>query len=109
MNTITETHAARPNFTRDVAHPDTTTSDPSLDNPRDLVTLPYKSAWVFVPEITRDCAVTDRTLRKWISQSRFPQPDGNLHGRCFWRRDTYRSWQSQVLSGLYAKSSNLCM
>jgi len=65
------------------------------------------SPFVFMSEITRDCDVTARAVRKWQTSGRFPTPDGNLHGRCFWRRDTYNAWQGKVLAGCFAKSSNL--
>jgi hypothetical protein len=65
------------------------------------------SPFVFMSEITRDCDVTARAVRKWQANDRFPTPDGNLHGRCFWRRDTYSTWQAKVLAGAFAKSSNL--
>lgn len=84
----------------------------SNQNPEDISVLHVYSSyplWVFVSEITRDCSVTDRTVRKWISTNRFPKPDGNLNGRCFWLRETYTSWQAKVRSGIYSKSSNLHM
>ena len=65
------------------------------------------SPFVFMSEITRDCDVTARAVRKWQASGRFPMPDGNLHGRCFWRRTTYSAWQAKVLEGAFAKSSNL--
>ncbi len=65
------------------------------------------SPFVFMSEITRDCDVTARAVRKWQASGRFPTPDGNLHGRCFWQRATYRAWQAQVLEGDFAKDSNL--
>jgi hypothetical protein len=62
---------------------------------------------VFVSEITRDNDVTDRGVRKWITGGKFPQAEGNLNGRNFWRRSTYRQWQADVLAGKYRKASNL--
>jgi hypothetical protein len=62
---------------------------------------------VFMSEITRDNGVTDRGVRKWRMTGKFPAPDGNLNGRNFWRRSTYRQWQADVLAGKYHKASNL--
>jgi hypothetical protein len=62
---------------------------------------------VFVPEITRDNGVTDHAVRMWITKGKFPPADGNLNGRNFWRRSTYRDWQADVLAGKYRKASHL--
>jgi hypothetical protein len=62
---------------------------------------------VFMSEIVRDNAVTDRGVRKWQANGKFPRPDGNLNGRNFWKRPTYRQWQADVLAGRYSRRSNL--
>jgi len=62
---------------------------------------------VFMSEITRDNCVTDRGVRKWHKTGKFPAPDGNLNGRNFWKRSTYRKWQADVLDGKYRRPSNL--
>lgn len=53
--------------------------------------------------ILKDVCITDRGLRKWIAGGIFPKPDGNLNGRNFWKRETYKRWQADVLAGKYAK------
>ena len=62
---------------------------------------------VFMREIRRDNAVTDRCVRKWIAAGKFPQPDGNRCGRNFWLRKTYRRWQEHVLAGGLKQLSHL--
>jgi hypothetical protein len=62
---------------------------------------------VFMPEIMTDNGIGDRGIRKWQSSGKFPPPDGNLNGRNFWRRSTYRAWQADVLAGRYRRKSNL--
>jgi len=52
-------------------------------------------------DITSDNRITDRCLRKWIAASKFPPPDGNLHGRNFWLASTYGRWKTDVLAGKY--------
>jgi hypothetical protein len=66
-----------------------------------------QSPFVFMAEVTRDCDVTARAVRKWLEKGHFPQIDGNLHGRNFWRRETYHCWQVEALAGRFAKPSNL--
>jgi hypothetical protein len=63
--------------------------------------------FVFARQILDDQKITDRGLRKWITQERFPRPDGNLNGRNFWRSETYRQWQEDVLQGKYRRVSHL--
>lgn len=58
---------------------------------------------IFVHRIMADTGVTDRAIRKWIAKGTFPEPDGNLNGRNFWLRDTYRQWQTDVLAGKYTQ------
>lgn len=60
-------------------------------------------AKVWSPEIRRDQDIGDRGFRKWISNGRFPRPDGNLNGRNFWLRSTYDRWKADVAAGRYAK------
>ena len=62
---------------------------------------------VFATEITTDYGIGDRGFRKWQATGKFPPPDGNLNGRNFWRRSTYRKWQADVLAGRYRKVCNL--
>jgi hypothetical protein len=62
---------------------------------------------VFASEVSADYDIGDRGFRKWQTNGKFPQPDGNLNGRNFWRRSTYRKWQADVLAGHYRKTSNL--
>jgi hypothetical protein len=62
---------------------------------------------VFMGEITRDCGVTDRAVRKWVTTGTFPAPDGNLNGRNFWNRATYRKWQDAVQRGEFRRASSL--
>jgi hypothetical protein len=64
-------------------------------------------ALVFIAEIRRDNAVTDRAVRKWIERGFFPEPDGNRLGRNFWHRATYRKWQKGVLRGALSRESAL--
>jgi hypothetical protein len=54
-------------------------------------------------EIRRAESIGDRGFRKWIAESRFPTPDGNLNGRNFWLRSTYERWKADVLAGRYAQ------
>jgi hypothetical protein len=63
--------------------------------------------FVFMPEIMTDNCIGDRGIRKWQSSGKFPPPDGNLNGRNFWRRSTYRKWQIDVLAGRYRRVCNL--
>ena len=63
--------------------------------------------FVFARQILDDQKITDRGLRKWIAQERFPRPDGNLNGRNFWRPETYKQWQEDVLKGKYRRVSHL--
>lgn len=63
--------------------------------------------FVFARQILEDQQITDRGLRKWIAQERFPRPDGNLNGRNFWRPETYKHWQEDVLKGKYRRVSHL--
>ena len=62
---------------------------------------------VFSPEITTDNGIGDRGFRKWQATGKFPPRDGNLNGRNFWFRKTYRKWQADVLAGRYRRESNL--
>ncbi len=62
---------------------------------------------VFMPEITTDNGVGDRGVRKWVKTGKFPEPDGNLNGRNFWKRSTYKRWQQDVFDGKYRRESNL--
>ena len=87
--------------------PSTTTNSRASGNYSSHSVSKEPSPFVFMSEITRDCDVTARAVRKWQANDRFPTPDGNLHGRCFWRRETYSTWQEKVLAGAFAKSSNL--
>jgi hypothetical protein len=77
----------------------------SLSNPQPLIQ--EDGPLVFMSEIVRDNAVTDRGVRKWQANDKFPRPDGNLNGRNFWRRATYCLWQADVLAGRYSRTSNL--
>jgi hypothetical protein len=74
---------------------------------RSSANINEQSPFVFMSEVARDCDVTSRAVRKWIAKGRFPNVEGNLHGRCFWRRETYLAWQMKAMSGCFAKSSNL--
>lgn len=58
---------------------------------------------VYTDRITADYDITDRSLRRWIREGRFPKPDGNLNGKHYWRRSTYRDWQRNVLAGKYGR------
>ena len=58
---------------------------------------------IYSSRITADNNVTDRAIRKWIARGHFPVPDGNLHGRNFWRLSTYRAWQADVMAGKFAQ------
>lgn len=62
---------------------------------------------VYSADVCRDHRISQRCLRKWLAKGRFPRPDGNLHGRNFWLRSTYRSWQVDVRAGKFARVSNL--
>ena len=64
--------------------------------------------FIFARQILDDQKITDRGLRKWIAQERFPRPDGNLNGRNFWQPETYKRWQEDVLKGKYRRVSRLC-
>ena len=44
---------------------------------------------VWSSDIRRAEKIGDRGFRKWISEGRFPRPDGNLFGRNFWLRATF--------------------
>jgi hypothetical protein len=63
--------------------------------------------FVFAKQILQEQKITDRGLRKWIAQQRFPRPDGNLNGRNFWRPEAYKQWQEDVLQGKYRRVSPL--
>lgn len=56
---------------------------------------------VWAREILNDQKVTDRCLRAWTHNGKFPPPDGNLNGRNFWNRATYEAWKTDVLAGRY--------
>jgi hypothetical protein len=58
---------------------------------------------IYSADVTSDNNITDRCLRKWIVNGRFPPPDGNLNGRNFWLPETYRAWQADVLAGRYSQ------
>jgi hypothetical protein len=58
---------------------------------------------VYARRITDDNGVTGRALRKWITDGKFPQPDGNLNGRNFWLAETYSRWKADVLAGKYSQ------
>lgn len=67
------------------------------------VTEPGDSERLWSFDIVRDNRISDRCLRKWISSERFPRPDGNIAGRNFWLRSTYRQWQTDALAGRYSQ------
>lgn len=59
---------------------------------------------VYSADILRAERVTDRCLRAWVARGTFPKPDGNLHGRNWWRGETYRQWRADVAAGKFAQS-----
>jgi hypothetical protein len=62
---------------------------------------------VWSSDIRRAEKIGDRGFRKWISEGRFPRPDGNLFGRNFWLRATYEQWRADVMAGRFRRRSNL--
>ena len=56
---------------------------------------------VWAREILNTERIGDRCLRYWITDGRFPHPDGNLNGRNFWFRPTYETWKADVAAGRY--------
>jgi hypothetical protein len=68
------------------------------------VTEPGNSERLWSFDIVRDNRISDRCLRKWIASERFPRPDGNIAGRNFWLRSTYRKWQADALSGRFSQT-----
>jgi hypothetical protein len=58
---------------------------------------------VWSREILDDQKVTDRCLRNWVTNGKFPPPDGNLNGRNFWLRATYERWKADVLAGRFSQ------
>ncbi len=61
---------------------------------------------VYVPEIKADIGIGDRGQRYQVLAGKFPPADGNLNGKNFWYRSTYRRWQADVLAGRYRKESS---
>jgi hypothetical protein len=59
---------------------------------------------IYAADILRAERITDRCLRNWISRDRFPAPDGNIHGRNYWRSETYQKWREDVAAGRYAQA-----
>ncbi len=59
---------------------------------------------VYSSRIAAENGITDRCLRKWISEGKFPPPDGNLHGRNFWLPATYHAWQADVIAGKFRQA-----
>jgi hypothetical protein len=58
---------------------------------------------VYARRITDDNGLTGRALRKWVSEGKFPRPDGDLNGRNFWLAETYARWKADVLAGRYSQ------
>lgn len=56
---------------------------------------------VWSREIAAALNVTDRALRNYIADGTFPRPDGNLHGRNFWRKSTVAAFQSDLFAGKF--------
>jgi predicted DNA-binding transcriptional regulator AlpA len=62
--------------------------------------------FVLTRQIMQEQSVTDRCIRKWIANGRFPKPDGNRNGRNVWLPSTYAKYCEDVLAGRYAIKSS---
>jgi hypothetical protein len=79
-----------------------TRGDPIMTNTPSPATVsadPEGDEIVYAARITRELAITDRCLRKWVRAGRFPEPDANINGRNVWRLGTYRRWKTAMLAG----------
>lgn len=61
---------------------------------------------IYSSSILAELAISDRCLRQWISDGRFPHPDGNLHGRKFWLFSSYQKWLTQAVAGRFSRPRN---
>lgn len=59
---------------------------------------------IYSRDIVADLGISDRTLRKWMRDGRFPRPSGNLHGRHFWSLSSYHSWVTAAVAGRFSRT-----
>jgi predicted DNA-binding transcriptional regulator AlpA len=60
--------------------------------------------FIYTNHILAHLGISDRCLRKWVKDGRFPRPNGNLHGRNFWLISIYRRWVAAVMAGRFGRA-----
>lgn len=58
--------------------------------------------FLFIDRVTELLGIAPRTVRLWVRERRFPEPDGNVGGRNFWLESSLLQWQAEAIGGRFS-------